>query len=477
MSHAPIRRDRTAIRRVRCSKPIALALAEGIVSKPCTLLDYGCGHGADIRYLASRGIDAFGWDPHHRPDGERRDAAVVNLGYVLNVIEDTIERAETLRTAYALAQKVLVVAVRVDRSLDELEVCSDGLLTGRGTFQKLYSHDEFRAYVESTLGARMHTAALGIGYVFCDPAAEQRYLATKVFTRRLEYRTDLVAEFGKHPLAKRFVRLANVLGRVPKPEDFKSYENLVEHFGSPARIERLALAKIDLDAFAGSRAERRNDILVYLAALELQGVKPPPISALPSPLQSDVRAIWGSYARALEEGHAFLFTLGRPDMVKVACLASTVGKILPTDLYVHSSAQDALPALLRVILFAAKRIVGDLHYDVAKIATDGRAVAFLTYPAFDDVAHPALGRSVRVYLPKATYEVRDYSAYANPPILHRKDALVSPDYPLFADFRSLTEKEQALGLLSTHDIGFKASWDSLLSARGLVVEGHDIRRA
>ena len=50
-------------------------------------------------------------DPLHQ--GDRRaamqDADVVNLGYILNVIEDPRERTETLRRAYALARRALVV--------------------------------------------------------------------------------------------------------------------------------------------------------------------------------------------------------------------------------------------------------------------------------------------------------------------------------------------------------------------------------
>ena len=56
-------------------------------------------------------VQATGWDPVYRPDGERQTADIVNLGLVLNVIEDARERQETLKSAFALAGKVLVVSV------------------------------------------------------------------------------------------------------------------------------------------------------------------------------------------------------------------------------------------------------------------------------------------------------------------------------------------------------------------------------
>ena len=104
-------------------------------------------------------------------------------------------------------------------------------------------------------------------------------------------------------------------------------------------------------------------------------------------------------------------------------------------------------------------------------------VAFLAYPGFDEVAHPSLRRSVRVYLPKAAWEVRDYHTTSNPPILHRKDALVSESHPKYKVFRQLTEEEERLGLLSHNDIGFRSGWDALLASRRLVIEGHAIRQA
>src|SRR5579883_1523388 len=111
----PIRRHRTALHRYQVSRPVALALSAGLISRETSFFDYGCGHGGDVRLLKSRGVSASGWDPHYRPKAELRPADVVNLGYVLNVIEDPTERAAALRRAFELSRQLLVVAVRVDR--------------------------------------------------------------------------------------------------------------------------------------------------------------------------------------------------------------------------------------------------------------------------------------------------------------------------------------------------------------------------
>ena len=88
---------------------------------------------------------ASGWDPVHRPDGERNRSPVVNLGYVVNVIEDPGERCETLRKAWALAEGILIVSARLaldGRALRHRSAFEDGILTSRGTFQKFFEQQE-----------------------------------------------------------------------------------------------------------------------------------------------------------------------------------------------------------------------------------------------------------------------------------------------------------------------------------------------
>ena len=470
------RRERTAIRRVACSRPIALALADGLINTATSVFDYGCGHGSDVRYLRSRSIKAGGWDPYYQPKADLEQADVVNLGYVLNVIENPTERQEILQHAYGLANKVLVVAVRVERVLADASAFEDGVVTKRGTFQKIYTQDEFRNFLETVLECRLQMASLGVAYVFKDQETESQYLASRAFTRRLEYRTDLIEEFSKSRLARRYVAQATRLGRLPLPEEFPKFDRLLDTFGSSQRIARLALRHIDYEAFSGSQAQRREDILTYLAMVRLQGLKPLSFFKLPRTVQADVKAVWKTYRAALTEGERYLFSLGDPEIIKKVCNSSSVGKLLPTHLYVHRSAEDELPALLRVTIFAGKQVVGEVPYNVAKIAVDGRAVSFLDYPNFDKDPHPSLLRSVRVYLPKASLSIRSYNDSPNPPILHRKDALVGKTYPHFEKFRRLTEQEETEGLLSTADIGFHVVWADLLRAKGLTINDHELVR-
>src|SRR5262245_36768159 len=132
-----IHRQKTAIRRADLSLPVKCAIRDGVIGHDLTVFDYGCGHGRDVDLLVARGFAAHGWDPAFFPDRPRRPADVVNLGYVINVIEDPAERAATLREAWELCRRLLIVSAQVlvpGRGEAQVEF-GDGVLTGRGTFQ------------------------------------------------------------------------------------------------------------------------------------------------------------------------------------------------------------------------------------------------------------------------------------------------------------------------------------------------------
>ena len=105
-------RHRAAIRRADLSRPIRLGREDGIITEQTVVFDYGCGHGDDVKRLMALGIPASGWDPVHATHAVKRRSDVVNLGFVLNVIENPTERVAVIQEAWSLASGVLIVAVR-----------------------------------------------------------------------------------------------------------------------------------------------------------------------------------------------------------------------------------------------------------------------------------------------------------------------------------------------------------------------------
>ncbi len=469
-----ILRHRTAMTRYALSKPLALALAHQVVSSAWSLFDYGCGRGTDVRLLQKAGIKAAGWDPHFQPKAEMQPADCVNLGYVLNVIESPEERTATLQKAFALANRVLIVSVRVDQALDDAFEFSDGVLTKVGSFQKLYSQEEFREYLRSVLDRKPHMASLGVAYVFRDDQAEAEYLAQLALYRPVSFRETVRAEFSKDRTAQKYIAFTKVLGRTPLETEFKSLPRLIERYGSSSRIERIAKSLLDSDMLVSAQEERRVNILMFIAMLRLQGLTPPPIRSLSSEVQADVKMLWPNYKAAVQAGNDFLFELGKPGQIAEECKRARIGKKLPDALYVHKSAEAQLSPLLQLMVLTAKQIVGEVTYDLIKISTEGKKLSFLAYNDFENTPHPELAYSLKLFLPKASYDLRRYTESLNPPILHRKETFLDSLHPRYAEYAELTKQEEGHDLLSRSDIGTRNGWQALLAFRNLRIENNNL---
>ena len=50
------------------------------------VLDYGCGHGADVDFLRQKGFEVEGYDPHHAPERPEGTFDTILCHYVLNVL-------------------------------------------------------------------------------------------------------------------------------------------------------------------------------------------------------------------------------------------------------------------------------------------------------------------------------------------------------------------------------------------------------
>jgi DNA phosphorothioation-associated putative methyltransferase len=149
---------------------------------------------------------------------------------------------------------------------------------------------------------------------------------------------------------------------------------------------------------------------------------------------------------------------------------------LSTPLYAHKSNICHLPTDLRVLVARALLIAGEFDYDVVKVAPDRLHVCLLSCPDFDTNPHPALKYSVTVVLPSKQCCISDFTKTTNQPILHRKETLVSEDYPLYGMFKALSRSEEELGLLSRGDIGTRKQWETLLKAKKLHIKGHSLVR-
>ncbi len=476
-----IQRHKTAIHRADLSRPIKAALHDGLIFPDGTVFDYGCGHGHDIELLAARSIACDGWDPAFRPDSPKHAADVVNLGYVLNVIEDVEERTEALRQAWRLARRLLIVAAQVKEAGrgQVLSPFGDGVLTGRGTFQKFFGQGELKGFLETALQVEAIAASLGIFYVFRDGTLQQQFIANRYRRRAAAPRKRLSEiRFEEHrELLEPLMATIAGLDRLPDEDEFPRAREAVAAFGSLKRAFALVRRVTGDDEWDVIRQHRTEDLLIYLALSRFR--KRPPFRKLPGTLQRDVRFFFGAYTKACQQADELLFLAGDAAAIDEACQRSPVGKKLHDDLYIHRSALDALEPLLRIYEGCGRAYLGEVEgANIIKIHRRSGKVSYLVYPEFEDDPHPALLRSVRVNLRTRQIDSNDYSQSANPPVLHRKETFLLPDDPQREKFARLTAQEEQHGLLDdASGIGTRGGWARRLAERGFGLKGHRLVRA
>ncbi|MCY3820254.1 MAG: DNA phosphorothioation-associated putative methyltransferase [Gammaproteobacteria bacterium] len=469
-------RHRTAISRTDYSRPIRGALADGVIGPGATVLDYGCGLGDDVRHLGLHGTESWGWDPAHLPDGSRAPAQVVNLGYVVNVIEDADERAKCLACAWACAERVLIVSARLasqTRDFTPVGRFADGFVTSVPTFQKLYHHNELKRWIESQLGEPAVAGGPGVFYVFRDPADRMGYLANRFRRSSRASPPSVASSIEAHKeLLQPLVAFFHAHARVPGDDEIANAAEIRERLGSLRRALRLIERAHDPGQWHRVITARAHDLLLFLALARFDGR--PRFGQLPLTLRRDIKSLFPSYRQACAEADVALRAVGNLRRISRAAERSTVGKRTPSALYVHDSALDALPPLLRLYEGCARSYIGRIEgANLIKLHTDEPIISYLSYPDFESDPHPQLDEATTVHLQTFRVRERHYRASKNPPILHRKELFLPPDHPLRAKFARLTRHEESKGLFEDSSrIGTRYGWEQCLRERGFALKGH-----
>ena len=459
-------RHRTALVRNALSRPLATALDDALITTDSTVFDYGCGRGTDLQHLTDLNITASGWDPSHCPDAPHQAAHVVNLGYVLNVIEDPAERVTTLHEAWNLTQEVLIVSARMTWDARGLRArpTGDGVITSTGTFQKFFTQDELRTLIQNTLDAPTLPAAPGIIYVFRDPTRAHTLLANRVHRRTTPPEPWICEQlYDQHSeLLSPLIEFLTQRGRLPKTNELADASRITHRFGSLARAFAVINTVTGTQHWDQQREHATADLLVFLALARFDGR--PRFTHLPRILQTDVREFAGTYKAARERADRLLLASGRPNMVALAVSASPVGKQTPTALYIHTTALDHPPPVLRVLEGCARTLVGTVPgANVIKLHRDQPLVTYLTYPEFGHNPHPTLATALTVNLRTRTIDLRDYRRSNNPPLLHRTEEFLAPNDPQREPLSQLTQAEVAVGLYKHPErIGNLLGWQGEL---------------
>ena len=472
-------RHRAAMTRVELSRPARLAIEAGIITSETTIFDYGCGLGGDVKRLTEAGYQCAGWDPYYFPDVEWRSADVVNLSYIINVIEDPDERDRSLQQAWALTGQVLIVAAQIlVNELRGVFAYGDGILTKRNTFQKYYQQGELKEYIDRILAVEAIPLGLGIFLVFRDECQAESFRAARFYARlntprvRIESKRFEDYQIQLAPL----MEFVGQRGRMPIKGELAIEPELSQEFGSLKRAFQIILTATDEADWDAIAYQRSLDLQVYLALAQFgQGRS---LKKLSIAMRSDIKAFFGSYDEACEVADRLLFKIGEPGVIKQACQKSKIGKLLPAALYIHISALTELDPKLRLYEGCASRNIGGTEdANIIKFHIDKPCISYLYYPDFETIAHPALQWAMLIDLRDLSVKFRDYTEQANLPILHRKETFLSTEHPLYSKFAKFTKAEETAGLFhETKTIGNRDGWARRLAECGVQIKGHRVYR-
>jgi len=473
-----IERHKAAIVRKQLSRPVRLGLDAGLFEEGITFFDYGCGYGGDVTRIAKKGFSSSGWDPHYFPDNQLNNADIVNIGYVINVIEDLQAREKALQQAWQLADRVLIVSAQV--SIEDLRrgmvIYGDGIITSRNTFQKYYHQQELKTYIDRVLNVDSIPAGLGIYFAFKDPSIAQNYRVSRFHSR--EY-TPRVKSQGKNfeeyqEILSPLMDFMTKRGRLPAKKELATEieAKIKAEFGSFRRAFKVVLQVTDEKEWQAIAQKRRAEIILYLALSTFD--RRPTVRKLPPQIKEDIKALFGNYKTASDLADEMLFDVGDLDLIAELCRQSSIGKIARNSLLVHVSALEKLDPLLRLYEGCASRAIGRLEdANVIKFNFKKPIISYLYYPEFDTEPHPILYTSMAIALGDLQVKYQDFDLEDNPPVLHQKDALITSEYPDYEKFAKLTRQEEERGLLDNmHEISHLKGWLARLEDRCTMIKNY-----
>lgn len=440
----PISREKTAIVRYDLSAPMKTLAKNGFLEGQYSIFDYGCGRGDDLRELEAHGLDALGWDPNFLPDADLVKADLVNIGFVVNVIEERNERIEAVQGAWELTDKLLVVSAMLanEKYLAQFTPYKDGIITSRNTFQKYYTQSELKLFIELSIDEQAIAVAPGIYFIFRDKNFEQEFLQNRHRrTHSWEHKTQpsfssrekegLVVSQNEE-LFKSFWNTCLLLGRCPALDEFSQSEALIEISNSLKKAYRMAKAFFDSEDLETARQMRTEDLLVYFA-VGLFG-KRKAYKHQSDQTKRDIKEFFHTNKSAQAAATELLFKIADTDSIEKECLlaneylpksvlSTELGQ--PHSLTFHKQYIDLLSPLLRVYVCSALQLYGELDdIQLVKIHIRSGKLTLLGYENFESAEQPALKERVKIKMAEQDVDFFDYISESDVAYLKDKESYI-----------------------------------------------------
>ena len=463
-----ISRHKTALHRENLSLPIRFAISKSLLRKEHTLLDYGCGHGDDVALLKKNGFKSTGWDPYYYPKRPRKKLFdFVNLGFVLNVIEDPHERKQTLVEANTFSKKVTLISCMLAGDMNQKisKPFSDGFVSSNNTFQKYYLQSELKNYIASQLDGPIYALGPGVFALIKDPNLLEDFEYINIANTTDQKRSDTNAlkdvdvDFSalqKKQFASRKIALSFISKYFQRHARFPSYEDLKKYNGTEiSRSEfKLALLKFNsgLDKIAANHVTERvrNELLQKFSVRKFVKLRADfPVSDV---LRKDIRNIFKTQKALHEAADTLLYELGNYDLVlsdASNAVEAQLGLLLDSKFICHSRNKSKLPIRLQALLNLASFLSGNhIDTEIYQIHLETKKVSMLTFHDFKLSALPKLKTRTKVDFRSFDIEYVSYSASTNIRVIAIRSPFLSQTDPTYekqnAFEREMHEKTKLL---------------------------------
>jgi len=480
-----IDRHKTALVRHDLSAPMKTLAKHGFLSGEYSIFDYGCGRGDDLRELEAHGLDALGWDPNFSPDTDKVNSDIVNIGFVINVIEDQDERIEAVLGAWDIADKLLVVSAMLANEIyiSQFQPYKDGVITSRNTFQKYFSQSELKAYIERILEEEPIAVSPGIFYVFKDKDLEQQFLQNR---HKRSYKWQQLTApkpvsedqarilFTKHQaLLESFWLSCLAYGRAPVNEEFPESYKIKEIIGSNKKALKLVTDWFGQEELELAETMRKEDILIYFALGLFEGRAA--YTHQPDDFKRDIKVFFDTFKVVQNQAKELLFAIANTEEITVQCkLANkslpasklTFENDSPHSLIIHKKFVEELSPLLRVYVYSALQLYGELDdIQLIKIHINSGKVTLLGYEGFYDSPLPQLKERVKIKMAEQNVDFFDYINENRRPVLLDKIEYIDDSFDdSFDDF----SKQKSFNTRFKKEIEKSSMSQSTISLEGIL---------
>ena len=461
-SDLTINREKTAISRYQLSSPFVAAAKLNLLSGHYSVMDYGCGRGDDLSILEHEGIDAIGWDPNFRPGGVCEPRDIVNLGFVINVIEDRKERDEAVQKAFGLAKKALLVSAMVanEQHIARFKPFKDGVITSRNTFQKYYTQQDLSEYLNDLCGVGPMPLATGVFAIFKDEQLELECLNQRFRRRsrlggaRVKKRSQKEANqelFDAEEFA--FTKLwaaALELGRFPTRSETEYYEPILARGVGVKKIQSLLLQFFDSEELDIAAHQTMEDLILAQAMSKFQGRTY--FNDFSDSQRHEIRHFFSNFTSLKQNADDLLAELVDPELL-IGDVTSIREQGIPHfesheehQITLHKDALERLPLRLRAYVECAKTLYGELEsIQLVKLHLASGKVSFLGYENFDAEPLPRLIERIKVDLWNQRVRFYDYVDDFVPPFLYWKSKLIPETFPHYQKQKTFDENLDLLG--------------------------------